>query len=110
MAKMWDQWSRLLLKGQDPEPLLWPLIHWARQWVRYDRRLSGRPRNLDIQDYRAGMTHHLMDARGKLKPHERSARINGFLDWSAPARTDDPAKLVAALEAAGLTLEEFLAA
>ena len=110
MAKMWDQWARLLLKGQDPEPLLWPLIHWAKQWVRYDRRLAGRPHNIDIQDYRAGMTQHPMDGRGKLKPHERSARINDFLDWSAQARTDDPAALVAALEGAGLTLEEYIAA
>ena len=93
MAKMWDQWSRLHLKDQDPEPLLWPLIHWARQWVRYDRRLSGLPRNLDIQDYRAGMTQHLMDERGKLRPHDRADRSNGFLDWSSQARTDDPAEL-----------------
>src|SRR5918997_4860691 len=55
LAKMWDQWRRLLDKGSDPEPLLWPLIHWAKQWVRYDRRIAGRPRNLDIQDYRAGI-------------------------------------------------------
>jgi hypothetical protein len=110
MAKMWDQWSRLILKGKDPEPMLYPLIHWAKQWVRYDRRLSGRPSNIDIQDYRAGMTQHLMDGRGRLKPHERSARINGFFDWSAQARADDPAELAAALEAVGLTLEEYLAA
>ena len=24
LAKVWDQWERLLDKGQDPEPLLWP--------------------------------------------------------------------------------------
>src|SRR3954466_6448677 len=58
LAKMWDQWMRLLLKGTDPEPLLWPLIHWAKQWVRYERHLAGRPRNIDIQDYRTGMTRH----------------------------------------------------
>jgi hypothetical protein len=110
MAKMWDQWSRLISKGRDPGPLLWPLIHWAKQWVRYDRRLAGRPQNIDIQDYRAGMVQHLMDGRGKLRPHERSARINGFLGWSAQPRADDPAALVAALEAVGLTLEEYLAA
>jgi len=110
MAKMWDQWSRLISKGKDPEPMLWPLLHWAKQWVYMDRRLAGRPQNIDIQDYRTGMTQHLMDGRGRLKPHERSARINGFLDWSAQARTDDPAALAAALEGAGLTLEEYLAA
>jgi hypothetical protein len=110
MAKMWDQWKRLLDKGSDPVPLLWPLIHWARQWVRYDRRLAGRAHNIDIQDYRAGMVQHVMDGRGQLKPHDRAARINGFLDWAGEARTDDPSALVAALEQAGLTLDEYLAA
>src|SRR5947209_19992158 len=75
VGKMWDQWARLLMRGKDPEPMLGPLIHWAKMWVRHDRRLSGRPSNIDIQDYRAGMTRHLMDERGKLRPHERSARI-----------------------------------
>jgi hypothetical protein len=110
MAKVWHQWKRLLDKGRDPEPLRWPLIHWARQWVRYDRRLSGRSRNIDIQDYRAGIVQHLMDGRGQLHPHDRSDRINGFLDWAGQAKTDDPAALVAALEQAGLTLDEYLAA
>src|SRR4051794_20750106 len=110
MGKLWDQWKRLLERGRDPEPLLWPLIHWAKQWVRYDRRLAGRPGNLDIQDYRAGMTRHLMDGRGKLQPHDRAAPINGFLDWTGQARTDDPGELAAALERAGITLKEYLAA
>lgn len=110
MAKMWDQWKRLLERGRDPEPLLWPLIHWARQWVRYDRRLSGRPRNIGIEDHRAGMTQHLMDGRGKLKPHDRADRINGFLEWTGQARTDEPGELAAALEAAEMTLEDYLAA
>ena len=26
LAKTWDQWSRLLAKGKDPEPMLWPLL------------------------------------------------------------------------------------
>ena len=110
MAKMWDQWARLLLRGKDPEPLLWPLIHWAKRWVRYDRRIAGRPRNIDIQDYRAGMTQHLMDGRGKLQPHDRADPINGWLDWSGVSRTDDPAALAAALEGAGVTLDQYLAA
>ncbi|QDV36910.1 hypothetical protein [Tautonia plasticadhaerens] len=110
LAKMWDQWARLLLRGKDPEPMLWPLIHWAKQWVYMDRRLAGRPRNLDIEDYRAGMTRHLMDERGQPRPHERSDRINGFLDWTGQARTDNPAELAAALLQAGMTLEEYLAA
>ena len=30
MAKMWDQWKRLLERGRDPESLLWPLLHWPK--------------------------------------------------------------------------------
>src|SRR5579871_3567825 len=86
MGKVWDQWWRLLERGKDPEPLLYPLLFWAKRWVRYDRRIAGRPRNLDIQDYRAGMVQHLMDGRGKLQPHDRSDRANGFLDWAGAAR------------------------
>ncbi len=110
LAKMWDQWSRLILRGKDPEPLLWPLIHWAEQWVRYDRRIAGRPRNIDIQDYRSKMTQHLMDGRGRLKPHDRADRINGFLEWTGQARTDNPAELAAALEVAMVAAEEYFAA
>jgi hypothetical protein len=79
-------------------------------WIYQDRRLSGRPRNLDIQDYRSKMTQHLMDGRGRLKPHDRTDRINGFLDWTGAAKTDSPDDLAAALEQAGLSLEEYLAA
>jgi hypothetical protein len=110
LAKVWDQWKRLLDKGRDPEPLLWPLLYWAKQWVYMDRRLAGRPRNLDIQDFRAKMCQHLMDERGQLKPHERSDRINGFLDWVGQAPTDDPAELASALEQANMSLEEYFAA
>ncbi len=53
------------------------------------------------------MTAHLMDGRGKLEPHDRSGRINGFLNWTGAARTDDPAELASALEDTGLTLEEW---
>jgi hypothetical protein len=108
IAKLWDQWKRLLERGKDPEPLLYALIHWAKRWVEYDRRLSGRPRNIDIQDYRSKMTAHLMDGRGKLEPHDRSARINAFLDWTGATSTDDPADLAGALEDTGLALEEWL--
>src|SRR6516225_6281157 len=104
MAKLWDQWKRLLERGKDPEPLLYPLLFWAKQWCFQDRRLSGRPRSMDIQDYRAGMVQHLMDGRGKLEPHDRSGRINGFLDWTGAARTDSPAELASILQESGLTL------
>jgi hypothetical protein len=107
MAKLVDQWNRLLEKGRNPEPLLYPLLHWAKQWCYLDRRLSGRPRNIDIQDYRAGMVQHLMDGRGKLEPHDRSDRRNGFMDWTGTARTDDPCDLAAALETSGVTLSQW---
>ena len=107
MGKLWDQWWRLLERGKDPEPLLYPLLHWAKRWVAYDRRIAGRPRNIDIQDFRAGQTQHLMDGRGKLEPHDRSDRRNGFMDWTGTARTDDPAALASALEETGVTLAQF---
>ena len=109
VAKMWDQWERLLIRGKDPEPMLWPLIHRARMWVRYDRKIAGRGRSPDVFDYRANMTRQDLDGQGKARPSERSARINGWLDWSLDARADDPAELAAALEAAGLTLEDWAA-
>jgi hypothetical protein len=109
-AKVWDQWKRLLDRGKDPEPMLGSLLHWAKMWIRYDRRIGGRGRQPDLYDYRANMTRHLLDGRGRLRPHERSARINSFLDWSSHARTDDPGEMVAALEQVSLTMEEFLSA
>jgi hypothetical protein len=107
IGKVWHQWRCLLERGKDPEPLLYPLLHWAKRWVQYDRRIAGRPRNLDIQDYRAGMNQHLLDDRGKLEPHDRSDRRNGFMDWTGAAKTDDPADLAAALERSGVTLSQW---
>ena len=107
VGKMWDQWARLLMRGKDPEPMLRPLIHWARLWVRYDRKIAGRGRNPDVFDYRARMTRQGLDGQGKARPSERSARVNGFLDWGVDAGADDPGELAAALEAAGLTLEDW---
>jgi hypothetical protein len=52
------------------------------------------------------MVQHIMDG-GKLQPHDRADRNNGFLDWSATARTDDPSDLAAALETTGLSLSQF---
>lgn len=110
VAKVWDQWARLLVRGRDPEPLLWPLLHWVKMWVRYDRKIGGRGRNPDVFDYRARMTRHLLDGRGRPTPHDRAAPINGWLDWTGQARIDDPAELASALERAGMTLDEYLAA
>jgi hypothetical protein len=110
VSKMWFQWVCCQEKGKDPAEMIGPLIHWAIMHVRYDRRIAGRARCFDVFDFRAGLTRHLMDGRGQLKPHERSASINGWLDWTGQARTDDPAELASALEQAGMTLEEYVAA
>jgi hypothetical protein len=107
ISKVWSQWMCRLMLSKDPEPLLYPFLHWAKRWVQYDRRIAGRPRNIDIQDYRAGMVRHLMDGRGKLEPHDRSDRRNGFMDWTSAARTDDPSDLAAALETSGVTLSQW---
>lgn len=109
VAKVWDQWARLLMRGKDPEPMLWPLIHWAKMWVRYDRKIAGRGRNPDVFDYRAGMVRQDLDGQGKAHPAERSARVNGWLDWAVDAGADDPGEMAAALEAAGLTAEDWAA-
>ena len=63
-----------------------------------------------VTRHRAGMTRHLMDGRGNLQPHDRAAPTNGFLDWTGLARTDDPAEMATALERAGMTLDDYLAA
>jgi hypothetical protein len=47
-AKMWDSWSRLLIRGRNPEPLLRGLIRFAILWVRYDRRIAGRGTRPDV--------------------------------------------------------------
>lgn len=109
VGKMWDQWSRLLIRGKNPEPMIGPLIHWAVMWVRYDRKIAGRGRNPDVFDYRAGMMRHDMDCQGRAHPAERSDRINGWLDWAVDAGADDPADWAAALEAAGMTSEDMAA-
>jgi hypothetical protein len=107
VAKVWDQWARLAAKGRNPEPLLRPMLHWAKHWVYRDRRLAGRASVPDIQDYRARMTRHLMDEQGCLHPCNRSARINGFLDWHPIAPDSDHVGFVAALDAAGLALADL---
>lgn len=109
LGKMWDQWARLLVKGKDPEPMIGPLIHWAKLWVRYDRKIAGRGRSPDVFDYRANMTRQDMDGQGKAHPTERSARVNAWIDWAVDAGEDDPGDLVAALEVVGLTSDDWAA-
>ena len=68
MAKMWDQWIRLVNRGRNPEPMLNGLIKCAVLWVRYDRRLSGRARNIDVTDYRANMKQQEFSGKGEVSP------------------------------------------
>ena len=108
LAKMWDQWVRLVNRGRNPEPMLNGLIRYAIMWVRYDRRLSGRSRNIDLMDYRAGMKQQKLSGKGEASPSDRSDKNNGWIDWAVCARSDDPTLLAIALEEVGLSLEEWV--
>jgi hypothetical protein len=108
LAKMWDQWLRLVNRGKNPEPLLNGLITFAILWVKYDRRLSGRSRNIDVMDYRAGMKQQELNGKGEACPTDRSDKMNGWIDWTVKAKTDDPAQLASALEEVGLSLEDWV--
>ena len=108
LAKMWDQWLRLVNRGRNPEPLLNGLIKYAILWVKYDRRLSGRSRNIDVTDYRSGMKQQELNGKGEACPTDRSDKMNGWIDWTVKAKTDDPALLASALEEVGLSLEEWV--
>ena len=105
---MWDQWVRLAKRGKSPEPLLNGLIKYAILWVKYDRRLSGRSRNIDVMDYRAGMKQQGIGSKGEVSPTDRSDKTNGWIDWNVKASTDDPALLASALEEWGLSLEDWV--
>jgi hypothetical protein len=108
LAKMWDQWIRLVNRGRNPEPLLNGLIKYAILWVKYDRRLGGRARNIDVMDYRAGMKQQGIGSKGEVSPTDRSDKNNGWIDWAVSSRSEDPALLASALEQAGLTLEDWV--
>ena len=108
MAKMWDQWVRLVNRKRNPEPLLNGLIKYAILWVRFDRRLSGRSRRIDVMDYRANMKQQELNGKGEACPTDRGDKMNGWIDWAVSARSDDPAQLASALEEAGLALEEWV--
>jgi hypothetical protein len=108
LAKMWDQWVRLVNRGRNPEPMLNGLIKYAILWVKYDRRISGRARHIDVMDYRAGMKQQELNGKGEASPTDRSDKMNGWIDWTVKARTDDPSELASALEEVGLSLEEWV--
>jgi hypothetical protein len=102
VGKMWDQWSRLLVNGKDPERMLGTLIKWAIWWVRYDRKIAGRARSFDVFDYRAGMKRQDLDSQGRPHPAERSDRNNHWIDWRGVRLDDDPAAWAEAREGFGL--------
>ena len=108
LAKLWHEWICLVNRGRNPEPLLNGLIKFAILWVKYDRRLSGRSRNIDVMDYRAGMKQQELNGKGEASPTDRSDKMNGWIDWTVKAKTDDPALLASALEEVGLSLEEWV--
>jgi len=108
LCKLWHEWVCLVNRGRNPEPLLKGLIKFAILWVKYDRRLSGRSRNIDVMDYRAGMKQQEISGKGEVSPTDRSDKNNGWIDWAVSARSDDPAQLASALEEVGLSLEEWV--
>jgi hypothetical protein len=97
------------LKGKDPVALLGANIRWAILWVRYDRKIAGRGRAPDVFDYRAGMQRHHLSGQGKASPTDRSDPGNGWIEWGLDAGADDPAELVAVLDAVGLTCAAYAA-
>ena len=107
MAKMWDQWSRLIVKGKNPEPMTSALIKFAIMWVRYDRRIAGRARTPDVFDFRSGLRRQQLSGQGQASPSERSSRDNNFTNWWTDTG-DSPVEVAAALEETGLTLGEWL--
>ncbi len=108
LGKLWKEWVLLVKRGRNPEPLLNGLIKYAILWVRYDRRIAGRARNIDVTDYRSGMKQQEISGRGEVNPTDRSDKMNGWIDWTVKAKTDDPALLASALEEVGLSLEEWV--
>jgi hypothetical protein len=106
LAKMWDQWSRLLLRGKNPETMLGSLIKFAILWVRYDRRIAGRARTPDVYDYRAGYKAQQISEQGMANPADRSDPQNAWIDWVLSSG-DDPCALAAALETSGISLAQW---
>ena len=109
LTKMLDQWLRLVQRGGNPEPIIGGMIRYALMFVRYDRKVAGRARRPDVFDYRSPLKQQHLDAQGYASPSDRSDANNGWLDWRT-ASGDDPADVVIALEASGLSLAVYYAA
>ncbi len=109
LAKMWHQWVCLVARGGDPEPIVGGMIYHALMLVRYDRKVAGRARRPDVFDYRSPLKQQRLDAQGHASPSDRSDGNSGWIKWRL-ASGEDPAEVVAALEATGLTLADLNAA
>ena len=107
MGKMWHQWRCYRENGKDPSTMVYQFIHWAKLWVRYDRKISGRNAQYDIQDYRAHMVDNTINRHGELKPRDRSSRINGFIDWNRSNREFDPSVLASELEINNVSVSQW---
>jgi hypothetical protein len=105
-AKMWDSWSRLLLRGKNPETMIGSLIKFALLWVRYDRRIAGRARTPDVYDFRSGFKQQQFADDGQACPSDRADAANSWIDWVVSSG-DDPCALAAALECCGITLAQW---
>jgi hypothetical protein len=105
-AKMWDQWSRLLLRGKRPETMIGSLIKFAILWVRYDRKLGGRARTPDVFDFRSGFKQQLLGDDGQACPSDRADAANPWINWDVSSG-DSPSDLAAALEETGISLAQW---
>jgi hypothetical protein len=105
-AKMWDSWSRLLLRGKNPETMIGSLIKFAILWVKYDRKIAGRARTPDIYDVRAGFKQQLLADEGRACPSDRAHPGNPWINWEVSSG-DNPSDLVAALEQTGVSLSQW---
>jgi hypothetical protein len=105
-AKMWDQWSRLLLRGKNPETMIGSLLKFALLWVRYDRKLGGRARTPDVYDYRAGFKQQQFADDESACPSDRADAANGWIKWNVQS-DDNPLDLAAALETSGVSLAQW---
>jgi hypothetical protein len=106
VGKVWDSWSRLLLRGRDPEPMLAGIIKFALLWVRYDRKIGGRARKPDVYDYRGGYKQQYLSDQGQASPSDRADRDNERINWHVQTG-DDPCALAAALESTGISLSQW---
>jgi hypothetical protein len=106
LAKMWDQWSRLVMNGKKPQTMIGSLIKFAILWVKYDRKIGGRARTPDIYDYRSGFKQQQFSDDGEACPADRSDPQNPWINWNVHI-DDEPSALAAALETTGITLSQW---